>query len=93
MAVSYSKQEVSDQVDALIEIIQDRFDLEIGRLDAEIALRDLRNTLGVHAYNHGVADAQAYLSDKLTDLGIDVYAEPELQPGPGRRVSRKPDRP
>ena len=90
MSIEFTKEQKQAQAEGFQALLAKRFDLAVDNLDAELAMKELTNTLGVHAYNHGVADAQAYLSGKVIDVGIDVYAEPEQKTKSGRQVTRKP---
>ncbi len=92
MPLEFTKEQTYEQVEAFRAIMNRRFNLDADEMDAEMALKDLANTVVVHAYNKGVEDAQAYLAAKLTDLGIDVYLEPEPAETTDKQVRRKPDR-
>ena len=91
MEVKFSDEQKRVQIEALKQVLDRRLSVTLDDLDAEMIVDELKQSIGVDAYNLGVADAQAYLSAKLTDLGIDVYAEPQPQTTAGQ-VARKPSR-
>lgn len=54
----------------------DRFDREIGALQAEMLLDFFVKELGAPVYNQAIRDAHAFLAGKLEDLEGEFY-EPE----------------
>jgi uncharacterized protein (DUF2164 family) len=54
---------------------EDKLDTEIGDLKAAIVLEFFAREIGPSIYNQAIADAQAYLQEKVTDLSGARYQE------------------
>ncbi len=92
MQIEFTDNQKRAQIDAFKDIIERRLRVSVDDLDAEMIVNELKDSIGVDAYNKGVSDAQTYMAAKLADMGIDVYAEPaQARPIRGQ-VARKPGR-
>ena len=89
MQIEFTDEQKRVQIEALKGVIDRRLHLLVDDLDAELIVDELKDSIGVDAYNKGVSDAQAYMTAKLVDLGIDVYAEPENDRTVQGQVERK----
>ncbi len=58
---------------ALCDHLRAEFDLDIGRMDAQLLLDFISERLGPHYYNQGLHDARAHLHAKLEALGEALY--------------------
>ncbi|MEQ8768857.1 MAG: DUF2164 domain-containing protein [Planctomycetota bacterium] len=56
--------------------LEENFDVEIGDLGARLFLDFLLPKMGAAVYNLAIRDAQAFLQDRLEDLGATLW-EPE----------------
>lgn len=92
MDFAFSDEQRKAQIEALKAVLEKRLRVEVDDLDAELIVSELKDTIGVDAYNQAVLDAQTYMAAKLIDLGIDVYAEAKQTTGTGNQVTRKPNR-
>lgn len=53
----------------------DEFDTEVGELRATLVLDFMMKHAAPAAYNQGVADCRAYLTNKLADMEIDLHED------------------
>ncbi len=79
MAITLDRETRERAQKALREYLEDEHELEVGDLRAALFLDFIVRTIGPGIYNQAIADAQAFLADKLVDLEASLY-EPE--PGP-----------
>lgn len=77
-----------EQKDVLVHKIKTYFstelDQEIGQFDCEFFLDFLTEELGAFYYNKGLSDAQAIVSDKMTDISDALYEIERVTPFPSR---------
>jgi uncharacterized protein (DUF2164 family) len=52
----------------------ENLDEEIGDLKASLLLDYILEEIGPHIYNHAIADAQAYMQEKVTDMENSCFA-------------------
>ena len=48
---------------------------ELGELRAQVFLKFILEEIGPSVYNQAIADAQAYMQEKTTEMEISCYAE------------------
>ena len=68
MAIEIPRETRDDVVAALRKYFTEELESELGRLPAELLLDFMTKQLGPTIYNRAIADAQAFLQDKLIDL-------------------------
>jgi uncharacterized protein (DUF2164 family) len=66
--IELSKQERFASAQTLKKYVEENFDVEIGDLQADIFLNFISENLAKYYYNKGLADAQAFLFEKMEDL-------------------------
>jgi len=79
MAIELDKERKQRIVRAIQLYFAEKLDQELGQLAAELLLEFFVKQLGSAIYNQAVKDAQAFLQDRLLDLGAVLY-EPD-EPG------------
>lgn len=76
MAIELSKDARNELVAHIRSYLGEHFDTEVGELGARLFLDFLLPKLGPAIYNLAIRDAQAYLQERLEDLGAQLW-EPE----------------
>ncbi len=70
------RKEVEDQlVGSLRRYWKQEEDEDLGELRAKLFLKFILQEVGPSVYNQAIADAQAYMQDKATEMEITCYAE------------------
>ena len=68
----------SERRDAVIAALQNYFETEldepIGDLKATLLFEFLLAEIGPSVYNQAIADAQAWMQERVTDLDVNLYA-------------------
>jgi len=59
------------------EYVLENFDVELGNLQSEFFLDFITEHIGVHYYNKAIADAQAFVTDKVEDMYLLMKDEPQ----------------
>ena len=77
MAVKLSEETTKEAVASIRRYVVEHLDTEIGELQAGALLDYFLRELAPSVYNSAIADAQAYLTDRLADLEGTCY-EPEF---------------
>jgi len=75
MAIELQPEKRKHLIAQITSFIYDEFEIEIGELRATLVLDFMNKHVAAAAYNQGVADSQAYLTNKLADMGIDLHEE------------------
>jgi uncharacterized protein (DUF2164 family) len=73
MALVLDKAVVQQAKQALRTYFEEKLELELGHLDAELLLEFVVKTVGPSIYNRAIKDAQDFLQDKLLDLEAQLY--------------------
>lgn len=77
MAIELEKQAEKYLVDSIKRFFAEDLDDDIGDLKAMQVLDFCIKEIGPSIYNQAIADAQAFMQEKLADLGGERY-EPEF---------------
>ncbi len=77
MAITLSKDTQQELIPSIKRYFVEHMDEEIGDLKASLLLEFCLKEIGPSIYNQAIADAQAYLHDKVTDLDGSCF-EPEF---------------
>ena len=77
MAITLSKDTQQALIPSIKRYFVEHMDEEIGDLKALLLLEFCLKEIGPSIYNQAIADAQAYLHDKVTDLDGSCF-EPEF---------------
>ncbi len=77
MAITLSKDTQHELIPSIKRYFVEHMDEEIGDLKASLLLEFCLKEIGPSIYNQAIADAQAYLHDKVTDLDGSCF-EPEF---------------
>ena len=89
MPITFSPEDRKAAITSITRICDTELDLEISQIQATALLEYFLKELAPTAYNAGVADAQAFLRDRLGDLEATVH-EGEFAYWPkGSSVRRK----
>ncbi|XAL99246.1 DUF2164 domain-containing protein [Phycisphaeraceae bacterium D3-23] len=59
----------------ITSFMYDELDTEIGELRATLVLEFMMKHSAAEAYNQGVTDCRAYLTNKLADMEIDLHED------------------
>lgn len=78
MPIHLSKETERAAIDSLKRYFHENLTEELGDLKSKLLLDYILKELGPLAYNQGVADAQAYMRDRVADMD-DVCHEPEFE--------------
>ena len=73
MAIELPKDARRRAIESIRAYFAEHMDDEIGDLKAGLLLDFFLEEIAPAVYNSAITDAQAYLQDKLTDLGSDVF--------------------
>ena len=77
MAIKLTKDSETFLAGSLKRYAAEELELDLGDLQAKLFLDYVLREIGPTIYNRAVADAQAVLQERLTDLGVDCF-EPEF---------------
>ncbi len=77
MSITLSKDTQQELIPSIKRYFVEHMDEEIGDLKASLLLEFCLKEIGPSIYNQALADAQAYLHDKVTDLDGSCF-EPEF---------------
>lgn len=77
MAITLPKETQEQLVTSIKEYFTEHMDEDIGDLKASLLLTFCLEEIGPSIYNQAIADAQAYMHKKVTDLDTACY-EPEF---------------
>ncbi len=77
MAVTLPDDDKKQALASIARYCDENLDAEVGQLEAAALLNFFLTEIGPSVYNAGVADAQAFLRDRLADLEGTCY-EPEF---------------
>ncbi len=77
MAVKISKETKHKLIESIKRYFEENMDEEIGDLKASLLLDYCVKEIGPTIYNRAIADAQAYMRDKVADVEGSCY-EPEF---------------
>jgi uncharacterized protein (DUF2164 family) len=77
MSIKLSEDTKKRLIGSIKRYFAENMDEEIGDLKASLFLEFCLREIGPSVYNQAVADAQAWMQDKLTDLDGSCH-EPEL---------------
>ena len=77
MAIELRKEIKQQVLESIKRYVDENMDEEIGDLKASLFLDFVLIEIGPSIYNQAIADAQAFVSDKLADLDGSCY-EPEF---------------
>lgn len=77
MAIKLPRETERRLIASIKRYFEENMESEIGDLKAKLLLDYCIREIGPSIYNQAIADAQAYLQDKVTDLDSSCY-EPEL---------------
>lgn len=76
MALTLPKKTEEQLIAVIKHFFSEHMDEEIGDLRASLFLDLCLKQVGPVIYNQAIADAQAFMQNKVTDMGISCY-EPE----------------
>ena len=76
MRIKLSDERKEDLLKTLTDFYREHFDEELSTYRAERLLNFFIKQLGPPIYNQAIADARAFMSEKLEDLDVEYY-EPE----------------
>ena len=88
MAVTLPDDARKRAIASLERVCTDELDIEISGIQAAQLLSFFLKEIGPTLYNAGIADAQAFLRDRLADLEA-TCSEPEFTYWPKGSVARK----
>ena len=91
MKIELSKQARSDAIPSIQRYFQDNLPEPIGNMAAGQLLDYFVEEIGPAIYNQAIADAQARIQQRLSDLEGELYA-PEFQYWPNIDRKRKKER-
>ncbi len=77
MTIKISKETKQKLVESIKRYFEESMDEEIGDLKASLLLDYCVKEIGATIYNRAIADAQAYMQDKVADVEGSCY-EPEF---------------
>ena len=77
MTIKISKETKQKLVESIKRYFEESMDEEIGDLKASLLLDYCVKEIGPTIYNRAIADAQAYMQDKVADVEGSCY-EPEF---------------
>lgn len=92
MMIDLSKQARADAIASIQRYFKENFPEPIGELPAGLLLNFFLEEVGPAIYNRAIADAQARLQQRVTDLDGELYAD-EFQYWPRVEQKRKNRRP
>ena len=75
MMIDLSKQARADAIASIQRYFQENFPEPIGELPAGLLLNFFVEEVGPAIYNRAIADAQARLQQRVTDLDGELYAD------------------
>jgi uncharacterized protein (DUF2164 family) len=75
MGVEFPAETKAMLIGRLKSYALDAFDRDIGDLKAERFFEAMVGLIGASAYNQGVADAQAWMGERVVDLSGNLHAE------------------
>lgn len=84
MAIEVKPDDRARARESLQQYFLEEWDTEVGDLKADLLLDFLLEEIGPVVYNAAIADAQAYLRDRVADLEGALYA-PEFPHWPRNR--------
>lgn len=88
MTIDLSKQARSDAVASIQRYFQENMPEPIGEMAAGLLLNYLLEEIGPAVYNGAIADAQAQLQRRVSDLNGELYAD-EFQYWPRADAKRR----
>ncbi len=77
MAITLSKETEQQLISSIKQFFTEMMEDEIGDLKASFLLEFCLKEIGPSIYNQAIADAQAYLHDKVSDIDGSCF-EPEF---------------
>ena len=77
MAIELSKEAEQRLIASIKRYFREGLETEIGDLKARLLLDYCLREIGPSIYNQAIADAQAFLQDKVSDIDSSCY-EPEF---------------
>ena len=91
MKIELSKQVHSDAITSIQRYFQENMRESIGNMAAGLLLNYFVEEVGPAIYNHAIADAQARIQQRMSDLEGELYV-PEFQYWPSIEHKRKKER-
>lgn len=87
MSLELSREGTEQAIASIRRYFADELDQELGELPARLLLEFFVKEIGPSVYNMAIADAQAYLRDRLVDMEGVCYADefPYWARRPGKR--------
>ena len=76
MAMRFPSDRRTEVIAAIRRYFDNELGEEIGDLKATLLFEFMLREIGPSIYNHAVADAQAWMLERVTDLDVNLY-EPE----------------
>lgn len=73
MTIKLQKESERQLLDSIKQFFAAQLDTEIGDLKARLVLEFCAKEIGPSIYNQAIADAQAYMSERIADLGGACY--------------------
>jgi uncharacterized protein (DUF2164 family) len=89
--IELSKQTRSDAITSIQRYFQENMPEPIGNMAAALLLNYFVEEVGPAVYNQAIADAQARIQQRMSDLEGELYA-PEFQYWPNIERKRKKER-
>lgn len=90
MAITLSPDATKKALASIKRYVRENLDEEIGDLKAALLLEFVLTEIAPSVYNQAIADAQAYIQDRLADLeGVCHHDEFAYWPAPGPARARK----
>lgn len=78
MKIELSKEKKQQMIESIKLYFEENMDEKIGDLKASLLLEYFLQEIGPSVYNKAIADSQAYMQDKVSDLDGACYM-PELE--------------
>lgn len=73
MPIDLTRDEEKAFLESIRAFFADHLDEEIGELKSRLVLDYVLKEIAPTAYNRGVADAQAYLQDKVAEVDVSIH--------------------
>ena len=74
MAIRFPSERRAEVVTAIRNYFETELDEPIGDLKATLLFEFLLGEIGPTVYNQAIADAQAWMQERVTDLDVNLYA-------------------
>ncbi len=74
MAIRFPSERRAEVVTAIRNYFETELDEPIGDLKATLLFEFVLGKIGPTVYNQAIADAQAWMQERVTDLDVNLYA-------------------